>query len=153
MPWVANVPEEVVTGEQFGSGRVVVPEHCLPGPTSVVVSITEPGRFAKIPAGFAAVLRLKFQDYEDTRKHPAMAVLFHPRQADQLADFLTKHRGKNVVVHCAAGISRSGAVAEVVMEAFPEYEDRGGHRFPNGLVKRLLKRALGLVPIGAEVSS
>src|SRR6186713_2632158 len=123
-PWVANLPEEAVTGEDLGQRPTLgtVADHCLPSLSTAVISITEPGRFAKIPAGFAAVLRLKFQDYEDTRKHPDSAVLFHPRQAEQVARFLNEHRGKNILVHCAAGVSRSGAVADVVLEAFPEYE-------------------------------
>lgn len=150
-PWVANMPEEAVTGEDFGQvNHHTMRDWCMPSLSTVVISITEPGRFAKIPDGFRVVLRMKFQDYEDTRPHPEKAVLFHPRQAERLAEFIKEYRGANIIVHCAAGISRSGAIAEVVLEAFSEYEDRGYHRHANGLVKRLLKRAMGLVPIGFE---
>ena len=162
-PWVANV----------GEGAV---EHCTPGwapcsaqrwdvalwqqpvndlPT-VCISITEPNRAsgkARLPKGFADILRLEFQDYDTlTPGHhgPATAVLFDARMAARVARFIRKHRGKNILVHCAAGISRSGAIAEAIAQAFPEYEDRGWPRHPNGLVRSLMKRALGLVPLGYE---
>lgn len=118
---------------------------------TVIVSITEPGRKAKLPKGWHDMLRLAFQDYDPmTRGHvgPANAVVFTPTMAARLARFARKHRGANIVVHCAAGISRSGAVVEALLEAFPEYEDRGWQRHPNTHVKVLLKRALGLVPLG-----
>lgn len=34
------------------------------------------------------------------------------KQAKQLVNFLVKNKGKNVIVNCAAGVSRSGAVAK-----------------------------------------
>ena len=146
MPWIANYGEAYVEQMTLGTppaaGEATDPIVCI--------SITEPGRVARLPKGFAAVLRLGFQDYDGRRKHPDSAVLFDARMAAQLARFARKHRGSNIVVHCAAGISRSGAVVEALLEAFREYEDHGWPRHPNGHVKTILKRALGLVPIGWE---
>jgi len=52
-----------------------------------------------------------------------------------------KDNRMNVVVHCFAGICRSGAVCEVgVMMGF---EDTGRFRSPNLLVKHRMMRALG----------
>jgi predicted protein tyrosine phosphatase len=139
-----------------------------PEPGTVCISITEPlfprgmrtcGP-AKLRSGFEDVLRLEFQDYDPIKlipdstlinpqhKFPDDAVVMSEEQAAELAAYLLKHRGKNILVHCAAGISRSGAVAEVVLQAFPEYEDAGDptRRWPNNHVRTLLKRALGLVP-------
>ncbi len=142
MPWVSNIGEGAAE-KWAGSSE------------TVVVSITEPGRKANLQKGFAAILRLGFQDYdpgdaEEPRKVPPTATLFDRRMAAQLARFLRKHRGKNILIHCAAGISRSGGIIEAVLEAFPEYEDRGWQRFPNIHVKVLCKRALGLVPLGYD---
>jgi hypothetical protein len=54
----------------------------------------------------------------------------------------------NVVVHCFAGICRSGAVAEVgVMMGF---DDVGRTRIPNLLVKHRMMRALGWTYDDAE---
>lgn len=148
-PWLANVGEAAV--ELCPRIGAAPPGWSLPNRRrTVIVSITEPGRKAKLPKGWHDVLRLGFQDYDPQRKCPDSAVLFTPTMAARLARFARKHRGCNILVHCAAGISRSGAVVEALLEAFPEYEDRGWPRFPNTHVKVLLKRALGLVPIGYD---
>lgn len=136
-----------------------------PPPNTVLISITEPGRKARTPKGYLDILRLEFQDYDPSplpdptsglhgtafRKIPDDAVLFTPTQAAGIVRFARKHRenGSNILVHCAAGISRSGAVAEALLQAFPDYEDAGWPRHPNGHVRSLMKRALGLVPLGA----
>ena len=160
-PWVANVGEGcaehcpragMVPRDRYEGEWDQQPWHPAPNtlPT-VCVSITEPGRKARLTGkGFVDILRLGFQDYDSMRPHPDSAVLFDVNMAARLARFLRKYRGHNIVVHCAAGISRSGAVAETVLAAFPEYVDRGWMRHPNGLVVTLLKRALGLVPLGYE---
>ena len=166
MPWIANYGEAYVEQMTLGTPPAADPAadsaadsaakpaaesggDAATGPV-VCISITEPGRVARLPKGFAAVLRLGFQDYDSRHPHPDSAVLFDARMAAQLVRFARKHRGSNIVVHCAAGISRSGAVVEALLEAFREYEDCGWPRYPNGHVKTILKRALGLVPIGWE---
>ena len=148
-PWAANVGEAEA-------------EKREPDSLTVVISITEPGRKARLRKGWLDMLRLEFQDYDPSplppmqmydsytqRKVPKSAVLFTRSQAARTARFLRKHRDKNILVHCAAGISRSGAVVDAILQAFPEYEDKGWPRHPNGHVRSLVKRALGLIPIGA----
>jgi len=149
MAWVANVGEAEA-------------EKREPDLLTVVVSITEPGRKARLRKGWSDMLRLEFQDYDPApreiegsaiimppRKVPDNAILCTRSQAARIARFVRKHRDKNILVHCAAGISRSGAVVDAILQAFPEYEDRGWPRHPNGHVRSLTKRALGLVPLGA----
>ena len=148
-PWIVNC------GEGWA-------EKYEPESNTVIVSITEPvfpghqikrSEPARLKPGYVDILRLEFQDYDSFKQMqiPADAVVFTQKMASLTARFLRKHRGKNIVVHCAAGISRSGAIVEATLEAFEEYEDRGWQRFPNGLVKTLMKRAFGLVPLGFEV--
>lgn len=151
-PWIANVSEEAAKAWK-------------PDAETVCISITEPMRFADLADGWAdKPLRLKFHDIDPARIEARNAVAgrprgthqdaytpCHPRQAEMIAAYATKHRGKNILVHCAAGISRSGAIVEALLQAFPEYEDRGWGRHPNGHVRSLMKRALGLVPAGIEV--
>lgn len=141
-PWIQNVPEEEAATRD-------------PEPDTVLISIQEPFRVAPLtlPLGYVDVLHLRFHDYDGERFHPADAVLFDVEMAQAVVRFAEAYRGKNIRVHCAAGVSRSGAVAETLLMAFPEYEDKGWRRFPNGHVRRLLRRAFGLVPIGAEVDS
>jgi hypothetical protein len=64
-------------------------------------------------------------------------------QADELVRLLQHalENKMNVVVHCFAGICRSGAVCELgVMMGF---EDTGRFRSPNLLVKHRMMKALG----------
>lgn len=161
-PWIANVGQGAAEHcprvglapcNRFDTGATAWTAARPNRRRTVIISITEPGQRAQLPKGWHNMLRLGFQDYDP--KHgghvgPPDAVLFTPTMAARLARFARKHRGCNFVVHCAAGISRSGAVAEALLQAFPEYEDRGWQRFPNGHVLTLLKRALGLVPLGYE---
>lgn len=137
-PWIANI----------GEGAA---EQWTPDGNTVCISITEPGRKARLPK-FVDLIRETFQDFDGVKPSHEGAVLFTPNQAARIARFARKHRdqGRNILVHCAAGVSRSGAVADALLCAFQEYEDRGWPRHPNGLVRSLLKRALGLVPLGAE---
>lgn len=146
-PWILNA------GEGWA-------EKYEPEPNTVIVSITEPvhpgnqlkrQEPARLKPGYVDILRMEFHDMDPGRMEiPKGYVIFTQQQSSQLARFLRKHRGKNIVVHCAAGVSRSGAVVEAALEAFPEYEDKGWQRHPNTHIKNMLKRSLGLVPIGYE---
>ena len=148
MPWIANVGEAAAEMWEFDGN-------------TACISIAEPGRKARI-SGASDLLRLEFQDYSNTngdgsarKPGPPNAVLFNPTLAARISRFARHHReeGRNILVHCAAGISRSGGVVEALLEAFPEYIDKGWPRHPNNLVKTTMKRALGLVPLGAEENS
>lgn len=138
MPWIANVSEAYASG--------------ILNPSDMVcISITNPGRIASLP-DFKDLMRVQFHDYDGESEYPSDAVLFGVHESIRIASFAKWHRHYqcNILVHCAAGVSRSGAIVEALLEAFPEYEDAGWIRHPNGRVKSLMKRALGLVPIGAE---
>jgi protein tyrosine phosphatase len=91
---------------------------------------------------FKEVYRFEFMDVERDDKWPDEAKIT-PAQAEEIVRLL-KHaleNRMNVVVHCMAGLCRSGAVAEVgVMMGF---EDTERFRSPNLLVKHSLMKALG----------
>lgn len=63
---------------------------------------------------------------------------------DKLAKLIfdAKERKQNILVHCHAGISRSGAVVEVA--TMLGYKDIGRHRNPNRVIKENLRKALGI---------
>jgi len=64
-------------------------------------------------------------------------------QAEAIVMILRKCliEGRNVVVHCVAGVCRSGAVVEV--GTMMGFRDTGTHRIPNVWVKTLLMRSMG----------
>jgi predicted protein tyrosine phosphatase len=120
------------------------------------ISISQPGDPARLSRKFWAVLRVQFADWDLDRyepsSHPALAVTFTREMAARIAEFAAFVRGSNILVHCDAGVSRSGAVVEVLLEAFPEYVDTGSYlRHGNNYVRRLLRRQFGLAPTGAEL--
>ena len=71
-----------------------------------------------------------------------------PEQAKQIVDFIHMENNRPVIVHCTAGISRSGAVGEVLNWYFNRFEadDSDYRKFeimhpdivPNSHVRRLL---------------
>jgi predicted protein tyrosine phosphatase len=126
-PWVANRSEAWAQAN-------------APPEDAVLISITDPGREAAVPTGYLDVLRLAFHDCDpEAAALGPEAVPMRLEQADRVWLFARKHRGRNIVVHCAAGVSRSRAVVEALLRTFPEYEDRGDKSHtPNRLVLRLL---------------
>lgn len=79
---------------------------------------------------------------EDDKMFPPEAKITQ-EQAKEIVGILQNamENGQNVIVHCNAGLCRSGAVAEVgVMMGF---SDTFAPRIPNLMVKKYLMRELG----------
>jgi predicted protein tyrosine phosphatase len=137
-PWVANQDRNTVEGSDSIA------------PNTVCISIVSPGQpDTVISAPFEAILRLKFHDIEKLMDGYQRA---SKQDLEAIVAFLNQHRGKNFLIHCEAGVSRSGAIVEAILAAFPEYEDKGWDRFPNGFILMHLKRMLGVIPLGAKAS-
>ena len=134
MPWIENV----------AAADVPMRFHHEAGPNSMLIQIMDPApTWWPTPAHeFKEVYRFEFMDVERDDKWPDEAKIT-PAQAEEIVRLL-KHaleNRMNVVVHCMAGLCRSGAVAEVgVMMGF---EDTERFRSPNLLVKHILMKALG----------
>ena len=107
---------------------------------SMLIQISDVDAEFPIPKyDFSEVHQFKFDDAED----PSDGTIITKNQANEIAELLKKafDSGMDVVVHCHAGICRSGAVCEVgVMMGF---QDGGTKRIPNMLVKHSIMRALG----------
>jgi predicted protein tyrosine phosphatase len=128
-PWIANRAEAWVQANAAPEG-------------AVVISITDPGREAALPSGYRDVLRLQFHDCDpEAAALGPEAVPMHPEQAELIWVFARRHRGRNVVVHCGAGVSRSRAVVEALSGPSRKYEKTWG-RIPHAewAVLRLLVR-------------
>ena len=115
---------------------------------SYLIQITDPGTPAPVTAhSYVAKHHFQFHDAEDNegagefpfvpKKLITDAQALEIVRILELALFYKRH----VIVHCHAGLCRSGAVAEVgVMMGF---EDTKRVRMPNLLVKNKLKKVLG----------
>jgi predicted protein tyrosine phosphatase len=134
MPWIENV----------AAADIPLRFHHEAGPNSMLIQIMDPCPtwWPTSAHEFKEVYRFEFMDVERNDKWPDEAKIT-AAQAEEIVRLL-KHaleNRMNVVVHCMAGLCRSGAVAEVgVMMGF---EDTERFRSPNLLVKHSLMKALG----------
>lgn len=130
MPWIENISlADVIRGF-----------HYDPGPNSLLIQIVDTGVKWPTPKHeFKDKLRLRFQDIEE---EDFSAI--QPFQASQIASALIHalDQRQNVVVHCHAGVCRSGAVVEAGIVL--GFQDTGKHRIPNIRVKKMVLQALGL---------
>lgn len=120
--------------------------HRDPGDNSVLIQIMDNDclNFPTPKVKFREIHKFNFLDVEESTYVLHEDMRFSDWQAKQIANILRKalEDGFNVIVHCHAGVCRSGAVCEVgVMMGF---EDTRRYRNPNLLVKRkLIKEIFG----------
>lgn len=134
MPWIENV----------AAADVPMRYHHEAGENSMLIQIMDPcPSWWPTPAhNFKEAHRFEFLDAEDGDRFPEEA-LISDAQAAEIVRLLkhAKENNMNVVVHCMAGLCRSGAVAEVgVMMGFGDTERT---RIPNMRVKHKLMKQLG----------
>jgi hypothetical protein len=117
--------------------------HIDPGFNSMLIQIVDPAYEFPVPKyQFREVHQFEFLDAERDDNYPDECKCTD-EQAKQLTDLLLKAYGQrmNVIVHCHAGVCRSGAVCELgVMLGFKDTES---FRSPNLLVKHKMMKALG----------
>jgi len=133
MPWIENV----------AAADIPRGFHHDCGPNSMLISIADPaGWRPEATQQFKERHDFEFLDAEDDDREPDEAKI-SDAHAEQIVALL-KHaldNRMNVVVHCMAGICRSGAVVEVgVMMGFNDCEK---YRQPNLRVKHKLMKQLG----------
>ncbi len=134
MPWIENVAADDIP-KKF---------HHDAGPNSMLISITDPASWRPAPKHeFKEIHNFEFLDVERNDHVDDEAMKISDADAERLVRLLQHalENRMNVVVHCFAGICRSGAVCEVgVMMGF---EDTGRFRSPNLLVKHKMMKVLG----------
>lgn len=93
-------------------------------------------------------LTVKFIDLVEPIGHKwADSNMFTEEMADTIVEFIMKNQDKkNCIVHCTAGVSRSGAVGEFVNDIFKykpyqEFKRDNKNITPNVLVKKLLNNS------------
>ena len=135
MPWIQNISlSQIIRGHHFD-----------PGVNSMLIQIVDPGvEFPEPKYAFKERHQFFFLDIEANDNSIDESWRCSPEQAKRLVQCLQHalDNSMNVVVHCHAGVCRSGAVVEVgVMMGL---HDTGEFRSPNLLVKHLMMESLGL---------
>jgi hypothetical protein len=134
MPWIQNV----------ALANIPKRHHIDAGENSMLIQIVDPAMEFPTPKHqFKEVHQFEFLDLEQDDKWSEEFKVTDEQAAQLVA--LLQHALDNhmdVVVHCVAGVCRSGAVAEVgVMMGFRDAE---AFRSPNLLVKHKMMKVLGL---------
>lgn len=134
MPWIENI----------ALADVARARHHDCGANSMLIQIVDPGMEFPVPKHeFKEIHQFAFLDIEANDFTIDEAWRCSDEQAQQLVELLQHAlvNRMNVVVHCVAGVCRSGAVCEVgVMLGFDDCEV---FRSPNLLVKHKMMRVLG----------
>jgi rhodanese-related sulfurtransferase len=141
--WIENVSWDAVKNGH----------HSDMGQNAMLIQIADPATFFPVPKhAFKETHQFEFLDADDTDRFPEEC-LISQEQADEIVRLL-KHaldNSMNVLVHCHAGICRSGAVVEVgSMMGFTPTER---FRMPNLRVKHFMMKALGLTYDADEKTS
>ena len=135
MPFIQNCAASDINIGQF---------YKDPGSNSMLIQIADPaGWFPDPKHCFAEVHHFEFLDVEKDDHVYDPAFRCSQTQASNLVRLLQHalELDMNVIVHCTAGICRSGAVTEIgVMLGFT---DTMRYRQPNLLVKHQMMRELG----------
>jgi len=134
MPWIQNV----------ALGDIKKGLHIQPGENAMLIQIVDPAyEFPEPKYKFKEVHQFEFLDIEEKDFALDEAMRCSHEQAAELVRLLQHALANrmNVIVHCHAGVCRSGAVCEVgVMMGF---DDTEVFRSPNLLVKHRMMKALG----------
>lgn len=133
-PWIQNVSlADVKKGHHIDAGI-----------NSMLIQIVDPALgFPEPKFNFKEIHQFEFLDLEKDDFALEEEMKITDAQAEQLVKLLQHalENKMNVVVHCVAGVCRSGAVCEVgVMMGFRDAE---AYRSPNLLVKHKMMKALG----------
>jgi hypothetical protein len=135
MPWIENV----------SLGDIPKGRHHNAGENSMLIQIVDPDMEFPVPMHkFKSTHQFKFLDLEKTDDTINDQWKIQDEQAEELVRLLQhalEHR-MNVVVHCVAGVCRSGAVCEV--GTILGFDDTEVFRSPNLLVKHKMMKVLGM---------
>jgi predicted protein tyrosine phosphatase len=129
--------------ENVSKSDVFNGHHYDAGENSMLIRIQDPAtEFGKIKYQFKEVYEFEFLDAEDEDGFPDECKI-QDNQAVEIVRLLQRAQENhmNVVVHCHAGICRSGAVVEVASMMGFTPSDR--YRQPNLRVKSKLMKVLG----------
>ena len=133
MPWIQNVSmSNIRQGHHYDAGI-----------NSMLIQIVDPASEFPTPAKqFKETHQFEFLDAEREDKFPDECKVTDDQAAElvRLLQHALENR-MNVIVHCHAGVCRSGAVCEVgIMMGF---DDAEAFRAPNLLVKHRMMKRLG----------
>lgn len=122
---------------------VLAGKHHDPGPDGVLIQLGDPACFFPEPKfPFKHRHQFEFLDADEYTQNVPDEAKITMSQAEEIYKILQDalDNKRNVVVHCSAGICRSGAVADV--GEMMGFDYAGSYKQPNLLVKHSLMRVI-----------
>lgn len=115
-------------------------DHSNPGINATLIQIVDPDMEFPVPDfdfGESNIYQFKFLDIEEVGPNS-----IKQEDAERIIQILhtSLDEGRNVVVHCVAGVSRSAAIVEIGI--LMGFRDAGEYRCPNKLVLRMLSELI-----------
>jgi len=94
------------------------------------------------------------ENYERVKRKYSEPILFNAGHAKQIIDVVKEmqqdERKMTCIVHCDAGVSRSGAVGEFINDFcrldYLHFKDKNANIVPNFFIKSMLRKLSGLCP-------
>lgn len=148
-PWIQNISKK----------NIINGTHLDPGSDSVLIQIADPpGDFPNPKFKFKEIYQFDFLDIEeepsdsflDKELFEEMKMFaINDQQAEHIAKILKNSLAKqqNIIVHCHAGICRSGAVVDAALKL--GFNDTNTFRNPNFLVRNKILQYLN-IPFNME---
>ena len=146
-------------GKDSGFPFIGKPWHLVSIHGDSVKFLTEKNVVALKALGMLGSISLDFWDITDDKdcldgmtREGYKFVLFDKEMAKKVVEFMERRKletgDHTLVLHCDAGISRSGAVAEFAAEFFgipsEDFQKANPYLRPNPFVRRLLRESAGL---------
>jgi protein-tyrosine phosphatase len=133
MPFIENISRDAVSkGFHYDAGQ-----------NAYLIQIVDNDCEFPTPLySFKDTLQLKFLDVEDHRDINPGFTACTADDAQKILEVLLKAKAENanVIVHCHAGVCRSGAVSQFAID-YLGFQDTESYRIPNLLVKQQLTQA------------
>jgi predicted protein tyrosine phosphatase len=96
----------------------VVAELYVPEEKALRISISDPGLLASLPED-NNIIETLYLEFHDKIRPKVGVVLFSEKHAQSIYEFINKYEDyAEIIIHCAAGMSRSPAIAWALAEFF-----------------------------------
>lgn len=120
--------------------------HYEPKPNTVAISFAseldrqfDPKLYAQLPNKYRQYEDVLVIKADDIPKPIEDCQVFTKTDAKHVKDFVNQYHDRNIVIHCNAGVSRTGSLIHYVQQTYPNFKLIGQQRFSfNPLISYLL---------------